>query len=205
MNPPAYTWIRNPESKTAHLAVYNRLLCGLVVANPMDEPLSPGHARRCKLCVAHAPRLGLMLPEPTPPPGPKPKREPVPDMPPSQLVMTNHALDRFRERAQELPDDVVRAWCQDAWERRAMGNSRMKRVPNHMRYRIVKRSFGGEEREYLACRAPDGRPVYLALSRDRTVVQTVLDVWHWNLFVGVKPTPDIRLRERLIQKLRDAE
>jgi hypothetical protein len=120
------------------------------------------------------------------------------DTPPSTLTMTYHATMRFQTRIQNLPADVIQEWINRAWQRRS-------KVHFDLRTFIRKRKFKDIERKYLECRAPNGKPMFLALSEDCTAVLTVLDIHLWNAFLGTKPTPEIRMREELMAKLRGME
>src|ERR1035437_8748371 len=97
---------------------------------------------------------------------------------------------RFQTRIQNLEVDVIEDWINKAWQRRS-------KVPYYLRTFIRKRRFKDIERKYLECRAPNGKPMFLALSEDNTAVLTVLDIHLWNAFLGTKPTPEIRMREEL--------
>jgi hypothetical protein len=125
----------------------------------------------------------------------KAKNPGAPNMVPSTLIMTTHATQRFRDRIEVLDHEVVQEWCQEAWRRR-------KHMDPLLKTHILRREYGGISRDYLSCRSPGGRAVFLALSADRSVVTTVFDTWHWNLFTGTRPTKEVRNLESIIRQLR---
>lgn len=116
------------------------------------------------------------------------------------LIMMPHALARFKERIEPLDDEAIQAWADLAWKKR-----KAKHAPRAEQSKLVSRKFKEEVREYLQCRSPSGRLVFLALSKERDAVLTVLDLIQWQTFIGAKPKGDAKHRERIIKQLLERE
>jgi hypothetical protein len=115
--------------------------------------------------------------------------------------LSYHAYERFNERIEPVDAKELQAWVDSMWAHRN------KSVPSHIRTALLKRVYNGVPRDYLSCRSPGGKPVFLSLSHNLDTVMTVLDIWQWNLFVGSGKRLKTKqfLQDELIRKLRQEE
>lgn len=125
---------------------------------------------------------------------PIPPTSTTPPTPPSIPVLTSHAVQRFQERIEPIELKVLTQWMAKVWKCR-------KGVSEYLKTEIRKREYKGHKAEYLVCRSPGGKPVFLALNEDRSAVLTVLTAGQWSRFVGTPVSMHEKHTERAMRKL----